>query len=352
MILSEDSMHNIKISIIVPAYNVESYLKDCLDSLVGQSIIDVMEIIMINDGSTDMTGLIMEEYAQSYNNFHVYHKENGGLGKARNYGVGIAKGEYIAFVDSDDFVSEEGYEKMLFLAKENNTDIVIGNVVRFNSAKMNQSTIHQRVCFKNQNNIHVFEFPELVYDTIACNKLIKKSFWKQNNLLFPEAMLYEDIPVIIPAYILANSVSIMEETLYYWRIREDGGKSITQQVNETRNFIDRMKAIKMVYDFFSTHEVPHELKKEFDYKVLSHDFKLYINNFPDCNELYQATVVESMQPVVNKMDKTVFQGLSFLDRLRYKYVKKKSIKKLRWLQKITRMKYNFTQIVIAQIPEK
>ena len=113
-----------KVSVIVPVYNVEKYIDKCLESLVNQTLKDI-EIIIVNDGSTDNSIKIVEEYKEKYKNKIIYlEKENGGLSDARNYGIQYAKGEYIAFLDSDDYVDRKMYEKLYNKAIENNSDIV------------------------------------------------------------------------------------------------------------------------------------------------------------------------------------------------------------------------------------
>ena len=114
----------VKVSVIVPVYNVEKYLERCLLSLVNQSLQDI-EIIVVNDGSPDNSQTIIDKFASEYKNVKSYIKENGGLSDARNYGTKKAVGEYIAFVDSDDYVSEQMYEQMYQKAKEGDFDLVV-----------------------------------------------------------------------------------------------------------------------------------------------------------------------------------------------------------------------------------
>ena len=113
-----------KVSIIVPVYNVEQYLEKCLNSLVNQTIKD-FEIIIVNDGTKDSSQKIIDKYAKNYSFIKSYIKENGGLSSARNYGIKKATGEYLAFVDSDDYVTEDMYEKMYQKAKEKDFDMVV-----------------------------------------------------------------------------------------------------------------------------------------------------------------------------------------------------------------------------------
>ena len=111
-----------KVSVIVPIYNVEKYIKKCLNSLVNQTLQEI-QIILVNDGSKDKSGEIAKEYAQMYKNKILYlEKENGGLSDARNYGIPYAEGEYIAFIDSDDYIDENAYEEMYDKAKKENSD--------------------------------------------------------------------------------------------------------------------------------------------------------------------------------------------------------------------------------------
>jgi len=114
----------VKVSVIVPVYNVELYLEKCLDSLVNQTLKEI-EIIVVNDGSPDNSQEIIDKYAKEYKNIKAYKKKNGGLSDARNYGIKKASGEYIAFIDSDDYVRLDMYEKMYNKAKSGNFDMVV-----------------------------------------------------------------------------------------------------------------------------------------------------------------------------------------------------------------------------------
>ena len=116
-----------KVSVIVPVYNVEKYLDKCLDSLANQTLKD-LEIIIVNDGSPDNSEDIIKKYTKKYKNFKYYKKENGGLSSARNYGIKYASGDYIAFLDSDDYVKSDMYEKMYEKAIKGNYDLVVCDI--------------------------------------------------------------------------------------------------------------------------------------------------------------------------------------------------------------------------------
>jgi CDP-glycerol glycerophosphotransferase len=309
-----------KISVIVPIYNVQQYLEECLDSLAKQTFQDI-EIIMVNDGSTDNSGEIMHQYANTYNNFFAYDKPNGGLGQARNYGVPFARGEYITFVDSDDIVQYQAYEKMYNSACQTNSDLVIGNVVRFNSEKQSPSVLHQKVFSKTKLKAHITRDFELVYDTTAWNKLYRKSFWLENHLEFPEGMLYEDIPVTFPAHYFANSVDVLDDVVYYWRTRDLGDQSITQNRTEIKNLTDRIKAVRMLNQFFEANNIEGELKETKDFKILNVDLLVYLNVLPEADEFYIHTYLDEVSKYLQSVSDTSINKLHPINRMKYHFVK-------------------------------
>ena len=119
-----------KVSILMPIYNVQYYLRECLDSIVNQTLADI-EVICIDDGSTDDSGKILDEYAAKDTRFKIIHKENGGYGKAMNVGLDIARGEYIGIVESDDYIRPEMYEEQYQIARDNNLDMLKADFLRF-----------------------------------------------------------------------------------------------------------------------------------------------------------------------------------------------------------------------------
>lgn len=314
-------MDSPKISIIVPIYNVQQYLEPCLDSLVDQTL-DSLEIIMINDGSTDKSGDIMRKYAEEYANFFAYDKPNGGLGQARNFGVKFAKGKYIAFVDSDDIVVFDAYEKMFATAEQTGSDIVVGNVMRFNSRKVYPSTLHQKIFSRKKLKAHISRDHELIYDTTAWNKLFRKSFWDENHLVFPEHMLYEDIPVTIPAHYLAHSVDVLDDIVYYWRSRDFGDQSITQDRTDIHNLEDRLKAVSMVNDFFTEQHITGSLLAEKDYKLLNTDLLIYLNKLTEAGDQYVDLYFKWVTQYLKDVPEEGIQKLWPIDRMKYYFVKK------------------------------
>ena len=219
-------MNDVKVSVIIPIYNVEEYLEECLMSVVHQTL-DGIQAIMIDAGSLDRSSDIAKDFADRYDNFEYIRQVNGGLGNARNTGIQYAKGKYIIFLDSDDIVPDDAYERMYLAAERNHSDMVVGHVSRFNSKKERVSNLHELAFQKYLDKTHITENTDLIYDTTSWNKLIRKEFWDKYNFKFPERILYEDIPVTIPMHYLADNVTMLQDVCYRWRIRDGANKSIT-----------------------------------------------------------------------------------------------------------------------------
>ena len=270
-------MREIKVSVIIPIYNVEEYLEECLQSVVDQTLED-LQVIMVDDGSLDGSTDIAKKFASRYDHFEYVRQVNGGLGNARNTGVKYAKGKYIIFLDSDDIVPDDAYEKMYLAAEKNHSEMVVGSVARFNSKKDHVSNLHEIAFRKYIDKTHITDNTDLIYDTTSWNKLILKEFWDRNHFEFPERILYEDIPVTIPMHYLANNVTMVQDVCYSWRIRDGANKSITQRADDFTNMRDRITVLRMVDKFFEENVKEQELWDAKYYKWLYIDLMIYVNN--------------------------------------------------------------------------
>ena len=266
----------VDISVIVPVYNVEEYLAECLDSLLNQGSVK-LEVIMIDDGSPDSSGQIADSYAEKYDNFHCYHIENGGLGHARNYGMQYATGKYVYFIDSDDVLTNNILERMFQRAEQDGSELTICNVVRFNARKTWHSGLHDLAFYNLEPITHIKKQSQLLYDTTSWNKLILRSFYEKNAFKFPEKILYEDIPVTIPMHYLANQVSVLHEVGYLWRTRDGASSSITQNVDSTKNLVDRITIMRMLDAFFEKHVPEEHLHLEKQLKSVDIDLFIFVN---------------------------------------------------------------------------
>lgn len=263
------------ISVIVPIYNVEEYLEECLDSLLRQGNVK-LEVIMIDDGSPDRCGDIADEYARKYANFVCYHISNGGVGHARNVGATKAHGKYIAFVDPDDIVVDGTYEKLYFAAETHGCELSICRVARFSSSHKDYSYLHEQTFFQYEPVSHISKNPWLVYDTTSWNKLILRSFFDREQFKFPEDIIYEDIPMVIPMHFLCNKVAMVWDVGYMWRKREGTNKSLTQQLTSKKSLSDRLESMCMLDRFYDEHVSDQIGRKMKEIKVMKIDLFMFI----------------------------------------------------------------------------
>jgi CDP-glycerol glycerophosphotransferase len=213
-----------RVSVVVPIYNVATYLETCLDSLAQQTMAD-LEIIMVDDGSTDESPVIAERFVARDERFRLVRQTNAGLGAARNRGIDQSTGEFLAFVDSDDVLPRRAYEALLGALDRTSSDFATGNIRRLTSLGTTRATFLANAFARERLETHITRLPSLTADRLACNKLFRRSFWDSHGFRFPEGVRNEDIPVIMPAHYLAGSVDVVAETVYLWRRREAGDLS-------------------------------------------------------------------------------------------------------------------------------
>ena len=212
------------VSVIVPVYNVEPWLERCLDSLAGQTMKEI-EVICIDDGSSDKSGEILDEYAKRDTRFRVYHQENSGVSTTRNRGVELAGGEYIKFVDSDDTIAPTTLEKCYKLAKDENADIVRHNSI-------------DKVCDGPQF--------ELIWPTTVWGGLYRTQFFKENNIKFdPKATYGEDQAVNLICNSRANKIVYFSEKLYTY---VDNPNSLCRNSNFEKYSTSHAKSVNVVYE--------------------------------------------------------------------------------------------------------
>src|SRR3954468_14883497 len=216
-----------RVSVVVPVYNVEDYLDECLDSIAQQTFGD-LDVVLVDDGSTDRSSQIAAARAEQDHRFRLVRQPNGGLGSARNTGAHHAEGEMMMFVDSDDVLPPDAIEHLCRALDETGSDFATGYVWRIRSSGLDPSKWLAPVFAETRLRTHVTKFRPLVADRVAWNKLWRRSFWDRHCFSFPKG-LYEDTPVTIPAHFLAESVDVVSAPVYYWRARTGSDRSITQR---------------------------------------------------------------------------------------------------------------------------
>ena len=304
-------MLNSKVSVIIPIYNVEKYINQCLDSVINQTLKEI-EIICVEDCSTDNSLSILEEYAKLDSRIKIIKNEsNKGLSTNRNIAMAEARGEYIAFIDSDDYVDLSTYEKAYNLAKERDLDCVL-----FKTSTVDDKTgeINDNLDYFALKPFEGFEKPIFNNrDTVdfTCNicvqvgsKLLRREFLQEHNITFPDGLIFEDEPFFYNFYLNANKISILDENLYFYRINRDDS-IISKRGKSFKDIVEIFKLIRGIIDdtedgnlikekfinrfipsvFNRFKQSPEEFKEEFysDIKRDFYDCLLNQNNFSILN---------------------------------------------------------------------
>lgn len=238
---------NIKVSVIIPIYNSKKFLNRCLDSIVNQTLKEI-EIICINDGSTDKS----EEIVKSYNDERIVliSQENSGISVTRNRGMAIARGEYIGFVDSDDWLDLDFYEKLYEAAKKNDADIATAGIIRLHKwhkkfyIKFTQETVTNDI----KQKVDLCEYPNKSY---VWNKIYKTNKLQEHNLKFEEGRIYEDIIFTPQAlYYLDKMVTVPDTYYYYWR---SSNSTVTKKDEKSKQ--DLIYATQISENFIKEHNI-------------------------------------------------------------------------------------------------
>lgn len=272
-----------KVSVIVPVYNVEKYLNRCLNSLVKQTLKDI-EIIVVNDGSPDNSSDIILKYVKKYKNVVYYNKENGGLSDARNFGIEHANGEYIAFVDSDDYVDKDMLKKLYNKASSSNFDIVCcnfdyvddnGNFIKYGNSKV----------INDLNGDSIRRCMLDIYPT-AWNKLYKKELF-ENGIRFKKGVWYEDVEFLYRLFPYVKSIGTINDSLYHYVQREG---AITKTFDERLyHYIDNWNGI---IKFYKENNFYNQYVKELEFCYVRYLYATFVKqatNYSD-KEKYDEAV--------------------------------------------------------------
>lgn len=245
----------VEVSIIVPIYNTEKYLRKCINSLLNQDI-DNYEILLVNDSSPDNSQMIIDEYVKKYPNIvKGFIKDNGGLGDTRNFAIPYANGQYLMFVDSDDYIKENSLQKLTSFMKEKDLDILVFDFVKvYNDEKF----IHE----KSMNNVSLKDY--ILSTPNACNKMFKKSLFIENQIMFPTKIWYEDLAVIPSLAKYTNKIGYIHEGIYFYQFRTN---SIMNQNKYNPKILDMIEAI----DNLRKH-LNNQFPEELEYLSLQHLF--------------------------------------------------------------------------------
>ncbi len=330
-----------KLSVVVPFFNVEPYLGAALESIAGQTMSD-LEVIMVDDGSADGSTAIAKSFATRDARFRLVQQENQGLGPARNTGTKHATGTYLAFFDSDDLLAPHAYELLVGSLEKTGSDIACGGVRRFSPAGIGPSPMHSGPFRSTVLRTHVSRYHALMHDWTAWNKVIRRSFWDSCGLEFPPG-LYEDLPVMVPAHVMAGSVDAFRDVVYYYRVRQSGELSISQRTRELSNNEQRMASVRAVGAFL-TSRAP-ELKPVYDRCVLEGDLAILVGAFRLVADTDRERLLELASDYLATVDESVYEQVDPLKRLRYHLIRRRMLPELLQVMQYTSQEGSAPELV-------
>lgn len=280
-------MDNIVLSIVVPVYNVENYIEGCINSVI-ENYCNGVEVILVDDGSKDSSSKICDKYVEKYDYISVIHKENGGLSSARNAGIRKSKGNYIWFIDSDDYIKEGSIEKIIKYTL-NNTDLILGS---YCDVLPNGNVIEDNLD-EPQKDIKAYEYFYNIGSTsyAAFRSICKRSFLLENNLFFTEGIYHEDEDWTPRVLCNAKTFCVMPGTIYYYRVGNP--QSIITTPNPKKIY-DKILVATRIYNRIKDENI-EGIKKEFLEYRMEHNFIAAINEVVLYNSEERKKIVKAIK---------------------------------------------------------
>lgn len=252
-----------KFSVIVPVYNVEKYVAKCIDSILAQNY-DDYEIVAVDDGATDNSGMILDEYQRNTDKLHVIHQENKGLGGARNTGITAARGEYLVFLDSDDYIAPN-----MLLELEKHLNLYELDILAFDCIRVDEEgNVIERVS--------VADYPEeytdltqkqfLLLEPTSCTKVYRRKLYIDHEIQFPERLWYEDLATVFKLAPYANKIGYLKKAYYYYVQQPN---SITHSVN-TKRMLEIIDAFGREIAFYKKNGLFEEYYNELEWNCALH----------------------------------------------------------------------------------
>lgn len=301
-------MKKIKVSVIIAVYNIERYIERCILSVINQSLKEI-EIIVVNDGSNDNSSIIINNLSKKDPRIKVINKKNEGLVEARKSGMNIANGEYLLFIDGDDWIEKECLYKLYKSAYKNNSDIV-----QFNAYKSYDDRKYHLNMFNRDKYNTCRSLDSIFLDYIRPNiwsKLVKHDFIKSKNIIFPENLSYgEDLAISTVLFMHEPKISFVDEPLYNYYQRET---SITNVVNKRILEVDNV--IIYIKDYLIKLSLYEKYKDEFDFMVFLHLFIYRILEARNLTDIHKLVYMKYKAKKINEKNNKYIQ----------RYIKESSI---------------------------
>lgn len=311
-----------QISVIVPVYNVESYIHPCVDSILAQTLTD-FELILVDDGSPDHCSTICDAYAEKDDRIHVIHQENGGLSAARNAGIDIAKGEYISFVDSDDVIHPRFLEILINNLGKNNCGISTCQLLSFTD-----DIEWQPVEERSETCLTAVDACRKIYDrpsddfsyAAACGKVYRSELFE--NIRYPVGRLHEDQFVTYQLLYAADKVGIVNEPLYGYR---ETPSSIMNSTFSIKRY-DALDGIMGAKEFFAgkgEDAIVEQIQKRINWTIAANSFQARKSGIYDqINDRYKISVKEATEVLVNEWGQN--DAEYFIYQFKPNYIKRRS----------------------------
>lgn len=299
-----------KISVIMPVYNVEKFIKQSIESVIKQTYTN-LEIIIVDDGSTDSSGKICDKYSKKDNRIKVIHKENGGLSSARNVGLDNATGKYVMFIDSDDFFENNSCEVLYNEIKSKNADYVIGNYIHttYEGKKWDNPLFDLNIYNNFKLSITDYKKSFFVMNSVVWNKIFKREFIEQNKLRFVPGAFAEDAIFSTYCYVHTDKAYYINNIVYNYRQNQ---ANVSISTNCTKKYFEKLnESYKLIFDNFETTDnigfyrffyariMPYLLCKIIDTNALKDENEMIevlklLNWFFKQKELYNVVVLNEL----------------------------------------------------------
>ncbi len=296
------------LSVVVPVYNVALYLEECLTSLLTQGLnANELEVIIINDGSTDGSDLLASKWVKRHRNFHLISQKNSGLSAARNTGIKQASGDYIVFLDSDDIVPDQAYRHMLDVLLETGSDFITGAVQRLSRDGEVRTFNRTADLFeKTRKKISIINHPEYIRDTTPWNKMYKRQFILDSSIVFPDGRIYEDVATSPKFYWEATSFDVFSSPVYLWRVNDAG---ITQTLSPIKA-TDRLWAINHIKTFFAKRNIPNSVLHEYDFTIVDYNLRWIFLDLWKYDHNTQSQIINQCCQLIQEIDENTIKRIA------------------------------------------
>ena len=305
--------HAPTLSVVVPAYNVEAYVGECLESLLGSTLQD-LEVIVVDDGSTDGTREVARRIALRDGRVTVLHQTNSGQGIARNVGVDHARGEFLAFIDADDTVPPRAFAHMVNTLRTTGSDFVVGSARRFSNDTYRLTAWAHTVHQKDRFGVTIESFPLAMQDIIACNRMFRTAFWREKVGGFRGHIAYEDHVPMLTAYVRASGFDILSGTTYNWRIREDL-TSTSQQKRSLENLLDRIAVKEEAHELLRA-EAPAAVYDTWVARALEVDFGPFVDHALASGEMYRNILSAAYKTFLSRAGDEAMSQVRYIQKTR------------------------------------